>query len=360
VTAYDEPLARRLARWSRRNWGVAQVLLAGLLLVMTAGLVAAALFGRQANRESGLRREGLRVSAEFAARTIANQIDIRWQILDKEAADPELHAGLVVVNQDPDDESAWQPLQAWIDSVGPCYENLQVRSLFVNARDGTQVARYPSHDEQGERYSSLGTNYDYRDYFHGLGEDYYDDQEVLRSPLKQPHNSTAMESTVAADLIVVFSTPIIANGGAAPIGVLGMSIHLGSFAALDVELPVGQEVMLVDTRQYYMRRASPEYERRKECGEGLVLHHESMGDLKQRRRLPHVDGATIDHMLKAKKQWLVGDGQQSIDNLLDDFVDPMVEGAATHSLAAFAPVIVTSRPEDQQDTGWFVIIRQAD
>ncbi|MBL7037989.1 MAG: protein kinase [Pirellulaceae bacterium] len=371
VSAYDEPAMHRLARWSRRNWGVVQGLLGGLIVVMLAVVMAAVLLGRQAQREGKLktaalvsqrseyelRKQGLSVSAQFAARTIANQVDIRWRILEKEAADAELQAALAAVNQDPKAEANWEPLQSWIDAVGAGYDNVQMRSLFVNARDGTQVARYPSRTETGERYSSLGANYSYRDYFHGRGKDFYDDREAQRPPLAGVHNSTAIESTNDGDLAVAFSVPIRARNEAEPLGVLAMSIHLGSFAGLEVNLPVGQEVLLVDTRRYYMRRQYPEPH--EERGEGLVLHHDALKDLLQRSSLPHVDDATIQHMLRAKDQWTADN--ETIDNLLPEgFDDPLSDDKDSRSLAAFAPVIVRSRPADQRDTGWFVIIQQAE
>lgn len=376
VSAYDEPTMHRLARWSRRNWGVMQGLLGGLVLVMLAVLIAAVLLGQQAQREGKLktaamaaqqsefqlRKQGLKVSAEFAARTIANRVDIRWRILEKEAADTEMRTDLALVNQDAKLEANWEPLQTWIKKVGKRYEHVGLRSLFINARDGTQVARCPSHTETGEPYESLGTNYSYRDYFHGRGEDYYDDKDAQRPPLERVHVSTAFESTNEGDLTVVFSVPIqAANEGDPPLGVLGMSIHLGRFAGLQVNLPVGQEVLLVDTRTYHMRRKYPGPGEHKESGEGLVLHHDALKDLRQREWLPRIDHTTIRHMI-TRKGTPTADNE-TIDSLLTDFDDPLSEDKDIRSLAAFAPVIVQSRPPKQpkqRDTGWFVIIQQAE
>jgi serine/threonine-protein kinase len=104
VAVYKEPALRKLARWGRRHRTTAHSVLAALVLISVTGILGAVWEGRQARllqrayrhaedarqSERALRERSLQVSAEFAARTIANQIDIRWRILEKEAANPEL------------------------------------------------------------------------------------------------------------------------------------------------------------------------------------------------------------------------------------------------------------------------------
>jgi hypothetical protein len=378
VEAFDEPLTRRLARWARRHWGVFQGLLGGLVLFTIAVLAAALMMGRAAQREGALkekesylktvaeksqanehalRKQGLSTSAKFAARTIANQVDIRWRILEKMAAVPYLHEVLTRINQDPSAETAWEPLQIWLEDQAREHELLGARAFFVNTADGTQVARSPSHLD-GERFPSLGDNFNYRDYFHGRGKDYYDEKDVRRPPLELPHNGAVHESTNGGDLAVVFSVPIRPAEGLPPIGVLGMAVNLGSFTSLEVDLPAGQQVMLVDTRLYYLERQYPEHHR--ERGEGLVLHHEGMGDLRERSRLPHIDDDALERMLNYKQVSDSADEAPQIDNLIEDgFRDPVSGTAGTRTLAAFAPVMVKTRPAEFRDTGWFLIVQQA-
>ena len=369
VSAFDEPLLRRFARWARRHWAIVQGLMGGLALVTLAVVVAALLMGRQAQRESQLREQSLSTSAKFAARTMANQVDICWRILEKMAVDPELHAAIVPINQSPLEESRWEPLQSWLDENAKEYKPPHVRAIFVNAVDGTQVARSPqfleTNDDKGnairkQRYESLGTNFNYRDYFHGRGQDAYDEKQMVRPPLTLPHNGAVHESTNQGALAVVFSVPIWQDGEASPIGMLGIAIELGSFASLKMELPPGQQVILVDTRQYYLERENPE--RHRETGEGLVLHHENMGNLLELAMLPHVDSAVLNRVTAYKKSLpdALTNGHH-LDNLLrEGFHDPMADDGNSRCLAAFAPVIVPDRPPEYRDTGWFLIVQQSE
>jgi tRNA A-37 threonylcarbamoyl transferase component Bud32 len=372
VTAYSEPLTRKLARWARRHRNWAQGVLGVFVLMTVAGVLAAAWLGRQAQRESNLRaaavsaqhsehelrKQGLQVSAQFAARMIANQIDIRWRVMEKEAADTRLHDLLRAVNSDPAQESNWLPLQQWLDERSEHrYSDLPTRAWFVQSIDGTQVARSPSIEEDGQRFESIGANYAFRDYFHAKGRDYYHDRDIPQRPLTSVHNSTAMESTNHGDLSVVFSVPILVEGSDEPLGVLGMSIELGRFADLRIRLPAKQKVLLVETRTYYLQRTYPED--REERGEGLVLHHEDLRGLKLQSTLPHVSDRIVQYMRQATEQAASSAAADSPGNLLpDSYRDPLAHDGSRHWLAAFAPVLTVSRPIDQQHTGWFVIVQQ--
>ena len=173
VSAFEEPLPRRLARWARRHSAAVQGLIGGMALVTIAVAVAALLMGRQAQRESRLKEQSLRTSAQFAAQTIANQVDICWRSLELMAADRKLHELMGPVNDDPQDRSRWEPLQQWVDGYGTRLKPLKFLALFVMTADGTSVARNPIYladDPQREPVESLGRNFRYRDYFHGAGE----------------------------------------------------------------------------------------------------------------------------------------------------------------------------------------------
>ncbi len=372
VTAYSEPVARRLARWARRHRNWAQGMLGALVLMTVVGVLAAAWLGRQAQRESSLRaaavsaqqserelrEQGLQVSAQFAAKMIANQIDIRWRIMEKEAADPRLRDLMRAINQDPSQESNWLPLQQWLDERSEQrYAELPTRAWFVQSLDGTQVARSPSIEEDGQRFGSIGANYAFRDYFHAKGRDYYQDREIPQRPLTSVHNSTAMESTNHGDLNVVFSVPILADDSDESLGVLAMSIELGRFADLRIRLPAKQKVLLVETRKYYLQRTYPE--NHEERGEGLVLHHEDLRGLKLQSTLPHVSDRIVHYMRQAIQQTSAYEATHSPGNLLpDSYRDPIARDGSGHWLAAFAPVLTINRSVDQQQTGWFVIVQQ--
>ena len=237
---------------------------------------------------------------------IANQIDLH-RASGENGRDARLQNALNAARSDPLTPSHWLPLQTWLDEIAAQHAHLSFHAMFVNAADGTQVARYPDSTAGGERVPSLGRNFRYRDYFHGLGGDYYDDPETPRDPFGVPHVSTAFESSNYAQLAVVFSVPVFVDNTAGPVGVLGMMVDLGDFAALEVALP-DQQMLLVDTRDYPLRRTSPARDQRDDAddpaprthsrriGAGLVLFHQDLTDLRGLSSLPHVDDATIQRM----------------------------------------------------------------
>jgi serine/threonine-protein kinase len=356
VLAYREPTSRKLARWSRRHRTLSQAFLIGLLILTVAGVSAALVFGRLRSQavvaqqsEHEQRERSLSVSARFAARTIADKLDIRLRVLERAADDPRLHEYLSQVNADPQNDEARQPLQTWLDLLGEQHRHIDSRALFVCAIDGSQVARFPKLNDNGEPYGSLRKTYQYRDYFHGKGDDF-----VEGPPLEEAHVSVAMESTNGGYLGVVFSAPVRLRAEEPPIGVLGMSIELGQFADLSIPLPPGQKVLLVDSRKYYMKPLDPGRQRG-DSGEGLILHHEDLGDLRGRPRLPHLEDATLEHLLDTAV-----DGQPLQNLLPGDYRDPVATGDESGWLAAFAPVRLTARPKSSgvRDSGWFVIVQQ--
>ena len=366
ITAFSEPVSTRLARWSRRHRLLSQGILFALLIVTLVGISAAIVMGRlQSNAvesqqvEHQLRKHSLSVSAHFAARTIANNVDIRLRILEKEAANPVLRDYLLEINPDPQDRAASEPLQAWMNACGKRYHQLNSRTWIIYSIDGTQVARFPSRDKDNKISKTLFNNFAFRDYFNGRGED--EERDFRGPPLEEPKFSVAMESKSSdQDLIVAFSAPIKNKAGDNVIGVIGMTVELGAFADLNIDLPAGQKVLLVDTRQYYMRRNAQVNDQRKQSGEGLILHHEDLGDLKSRESLLRLDDATIQRLRSAKSAWTSGTGQW-MNNLLDaEYQDPVANKSDGPWLAAFAPVILTARQKDSKayDTGCFVIVQQ--
>lgn len=377
VSAYEEPRARRIARWARRHRTVTESGLVALLLLGVIGSVAAVWMGRQAQQERELRTEadtarmsetslrthGLQLTAAFAARTIANQVDLRWRILEKEAADEKIHALLETANAAPANEAGNVPLQQWLDArLEQDYSTLPCRAWSIYSSDGTQVARSPILNEKGEKARSVGQNFAYRDYFHGEGEDYTAKKRAATKPLTEPHISTAFRSVVDGRLVITLSVPIRARNNADPLGVMTMTVELGGFADLKLPLSPGQVVMLVDSRQYYMlpSASSDGNELKGERGDGLVLHHRDLASVLNKSPLPHVDDNTIHFVREAMSHWQDQQVQGSaLNNLLPEtYRDPLASDSENRRVAAFAPVFVDNRPAQQRETGWFVIVQQ--
>ncbi len=363
VHAYAEPVTARLSRWSRKHRSATQALVAATLLVTVCGIAAAVVFGKQAAREGvlhaqaeasrvrehTLRERSIQAAAEFAARGLANQIDVRWRVLERMAADPDLATVLLEINQDTSDAATREPLQRWLSDFGERLENrVPSRALFVNALDGTQVARYPQFDDDGQPVKSLGNAYPFRDYFHGLGQDLKRGQKA--PPYEKTVNlSTVHESTNDGNLNVVFGTSIKNPDTGETIGILSMSVSIGEFADLAVDLPEGQSVLLVETRRYSMERRRPtphtEY-----CG-GLVLHRPGLEDIESRRKLPRIADGVLE---------VIETPTDAENNLLpSSYRDPYSREPNKRWTAAYAPVVVRTRDDETAKTGWVVIVQQA-
>jgi serine/threonine protein kinase len=354
VTAYEEPFSLKLARWGRRHRALSQAALIGLVLLTLGGMGATAVFSRLRSAavdlqqsEHEMRKRSLAVSARFAARTIADKIDIRLRVIEGIAGERQLHELMGPVDDAPQDESLREPLQRWLEDQRVRHGHIEDYAWSICSSDGSQVARYPRCQENGQPVVSLGQKFAYRDYFHGRLSDF-----ETGPPIEHSHVSVAMESTNGG-LIVVFSTPIKAGADQAPIGVISMSIELGRFADLDIALPPGQKVILVDARRYFMKLAGSD--ERGPSGEGLLLHHPDLAAAASPNEIPHMEPSIVKYMREKSPQ------QLRTDNLLPaTYRDPLAVAAIGSPLAAFAPVILTARPDEAEvhRINWFVIIQQ--
>ncbi len=418
VSAYDEPLRRRLARWSRRHGALLQGMVVGLVAVMVIASWAAVRAQRDSHekakllqqaqaaraaavasekRQRRMRIDSMRTSARFAARSLANHIEMCWGILESIAGDRELVAELEGVNAKLKQRTdASQPfptaqkaarLQEALDRLASRYDrdSLGVRGFALYGVEGTQVARYPEF-VQGKRVGSLGRRYAYRDYFHGKGEDYFKLKEVPFAPLKRPHVAAVHRSTNDGKLVIMFSVPIRGSGNGDPIGVLGTGIDLGKLTALSCELPESQDVILVQTRRYEIQSG-------KTIGgedvtlpaQGLILYHPELDAWFARNRtpsdeLPRIsDEAMVNEMDATGRAAAEGGGDvaargtvpsrssdESAGKLLDYLYIKQLDGTSSETVAttaAVAPVIVISRAAERKETPrtfvhWAVVVRQ--
>ena len=388
VTAYEEPVSRRFARWARRHRTLAQSGLMALALLTVCGAVASIWMGRDAREqremkdeavnarqlaevarqsEQKLRKEGLLLSAVFAARTIANQVDLRWRILEKEAAEDNLQTMLETSNASPKDKAAYKPIQQWLEErIDKDYRTLSFRAWSIYANDGTCVAsaRFIK-DKEGkgkvEQAGNPGENIAYRDYFNGQQDFAKDKHPAAIDPLNTPHVSTVYCSAVDRDLGFALSVPVWATKQNQQVGVMAMAIKLGDFADLKLPLSADQVVMLVDGRQYFMqpRRSSDGKLIKGENGEGLVLYHRDLAKKLDETPLPHVDNKTVAAVRKSTADWKELKGEpEKLTSLIEKFSDPVLVDSETRRLAAVAPVLLDNRPASLRDTEWFVIVEQ--
>ncbi len=361
VSAFHEPVTAKLARLARHHRLAAQAALLGLLSCLIIAGVATVWLSAYASRErtarhdaqelqqvaESTRRDNLGMSARFLAKSIAQEIDLRWRVLETEASSSVLRNLVAEYNREhqpgskPTAESLNQA-QQWLDKRFIAHSSaVKTASWFVNSLDGTQLARSPA----GE---SIGKNFAHRDYFSGLGKDFEPLREAAAAPIPLENRivymSAAFESTNTRTLMVAFSVPIWNDGPEnyqrQRIGILCMTVELGDFA-------LGQNSWLVDTRETSFDQQT-----------GLVLHHPRIKQLDKSHALPSVSRAFLDSAKQlresATQSSSIANGQtvSSVSPVLDP-VDQVTK------LVAFAPIVIMGRPANIADSGWIVVVTEA-
>jgi hypothetical protein len=227
VSAYREPLLRRLARWTRRHRTVTQASVAFLALLLLVAGSASLLLRRVAQDEYRSRQTALRLAARLAASTAALQIDSRWRILEYEAENNQLVAALRDVEEKPAGSAAgrkrWAAIQAAVDDIAASTKGtVDAESWTVCDATGIQVARSPLAE-------TIGRDFAWRDYFHGGEHDL--EPGAAAKPIRDVHRSTVYRSDSTGKLKVAFSAPIWSDDHGADdrrvIGVLLMSFDVG-------------------------------------------------------------------------------------------------------------------------------------
>jgi eukaryotic-like serine/threonine-protein kinase len=354
VAALADTWHERVARWTRNHWHITQIGVALLTIAAILSWISSAWLGTMArqqklarrqteilrNTAEEARRENLRSSAGFLARSIAYEIDLRWRILESESNSEQLRQQLTSINREPSNRESWKILQSWLEKRFIVHTNsVKSVSWFINAANGTQVARVPE-------AASIGQNFSHRDYFHGQGID-LDPQAVVGKsipPMVIPvHMSTVYESTITHTLMVAFSVPIWDGPPEVidrkPLGVLSMAVELGAF-------PLGEDGILADTRRDSLGKSA-----------GLILHHEKLGARSTHDLPPRLSPETVELAKSIRNAAsLAGDTMaNSRGSLREEFQDP-VTGESV--LAAMEPVIIRGRDKSIADSGWIVLVTE--
>ena len=381
VSSYHEPFIGRVLRLARRHRSAAQTAILAITLGSILATFALLSLGAYATRETRLRRDAeaakenavearthadqlrkqsMALSAQFLAKSIANEIDLRWRILESEAASPKVREMMAAVNDkaakgllDPDRDDGglllsaldpgWTVLQSWVQNRFIKHQPaIKSDSWFAQGRSGYQFARAPMGN-------SVGRNYRHRDYFNGLGYDITIDELARQSKPIEPlvnrivHMSAVYESTNTQTLKVTFSVPVHdrepERSSRKVIGIIGMSIELGDFA-------MDPNTWLVDTRpdQFNEQR-------------GLVLQHPELGQRSGDDELPHLSKPLVQKLmeLRQKRVEAVGRLDERGSPMVLQLDDPIT--GQTRTVAA-EPVLIRGRPDRVADTGWIVIVTE--
>lgn len=284
-------------------------------------------------------RESSQFAARFVAETAGREIDRRWSVLEQAALDPALRQELTLL---PPGHTAPSPtLQRFIEAQSRQNADLAAASWFVTAVSGFQLARAPYSD-------TIGRNWAFRDYFHGLGRELPRDTppQTIR-PITQPHRSAVFPSQATRTRLVAFSVPIWSpTEPRKVVGVLGMTVELGGFGELRPGRGASERqiAVLVDGREDWTGQ------------KGLVLQHPQLSALlAQKRPLPpyrlddqHIK--TIEALRRAAADGL----PLPLDLLFDaHYRDPVSGSYGGEWLLTMRPVL--SR---QRDTGWVVLVQE--
>jgi hypothetical protein len=281
------------------------------------------------------------LAANYATSEILKEINLRFDILDKLAKEPDLERLMRDIDSSPQDQELWKSVDKILGAEKSDRDKqAPADSWFISNAVGIQIARSP-------RSTSLGLNYSYRDYFHGQGKDLTPNTPDLK-PITEPHLSAVYRSTSTGQLRVAFSVPInsVRAGVNRVLGVLAMSVPLGEFNVLEKRLPAGHEVVLID-----LRESTIDDETRR----GLILHRQIPGATPEEGTAAWVGPellARIDKLLEQNKSAPTG---SSI--FLSDYRDPAVTSDKSY-WGAIERVIDRPTDEPERDTGWLVLVQE--
>lgn len=319
--------------------------------------------------------ETSRFAAQFVAENVAEKINDRWQALEAEADRYDLIKELEASAGQSSDDPPRQRLQSQLDLIANRNAHLHATVWVLYDAEGKLLASTP-HKPQ-----IIDTNFAYRDYFHGRGQDLPRDTTGLE-PIQDVHLSNVFVAQSTGRLVVAFSAPIWNGPRDLPehdvIGVLMMEFELGTFAELrSGTTSTGQQIaVLVDTRP-----VSPLVDRHEVTGgKGIILEHPDLLPLFERSKktVPvylEPDRVAELEALRAATLHRAGGVKSEEHHSLTtgevDYLDSISQFDAAYRgrwLAAAHPVFVAGRGKvdargrtenNLRDTGWVVIVQES-
>jgi serine/threonine protein kinase len=184
------------------------------------------------------------LSARIAAQSIGRDLSEREQelveISDRITQDKSLKALRDAINQPAlkdkaQNEKTFAELNTARKESDDRFEKLGLQkdfSWFVIDRQGVQKWRSPLLEQRWQYPYTVGQNYSFRDYFHGMGVDYERGKQPANlKPIRVPHTSQWFTEALNERHLVAVSVPIFDESDNV-IGVLGRTIEIRSL--LDV------------------------------------------------------------------------------------------------------------------------------
>ncbi|HEX3870623.1 MAG TPA: serine/threonine protein kinase, partial [Pirellulales bacterium] len=352
-------LESREARRARRPKLMLGVVCPAILLTVLAAFVRDTASTAVGQSETALVQRSLesaRFAARFVSQNVAKQIDHDWSMLEQEAANPPLANLLEEATGQPADAPASRRLQEYVDHMPPRYPEIYSGGWFVLDAFGNQLARSPR-DE-----NTIGRNFAYRDYFHGLGHELSPPLPKHVEPIHEPHRSQVFVSSSTQRRMIALSVPIWQSDRTIShpkvVGVLGVELPLSTFVDLHANTEAQGHLVAVLVDALYDAETPPR--------RGVVLEHAFLAEARRDGHEPppvFLDGAQIDHIEQLRKlhqhpvEGAAAAKEAELD-VFDNYTDPVGGAYAGRWLAAIEPVLIPTRPRTIRDTGLAVIVQE--
>ncbi len=370
VSVCRTSLGTKMARLVRRN-RTASAMFLGMLLVGSA-LLLIALAGQSvfALKAKTSARERLRLAATMAANIGGFEIDRRISLLEHEAQATQLVILMTSIAETPDDRQLWEKSQSLMYEFKDLLtqSGVEVESMFLNDAQGIQVARAPKSE-------SIGENFAYRNYFHGLAED-LDPQstDYIANPprpaeglvISNAYVSTNQDKAGQYPIKTAFSVPVVSvddRGARRVVGRLGMSVRVNDLGVFQGLSNLSADACLVEMRDYEWGSST---------ARGLILDRKSSVDQtfsvpgssdasayaadqlasseeSVKNSMPRLSLRSIEHLLTVTQS-------RTEANLIPGFLDSQIN--QTRQEAACAAVRLPYREGIQ--TGWAVLFYEAE
>lgn len=303
------------------------------------------------------------VMAELAAKRVGDRIRQRRLLLEEEARNPQLAALIKAAADQPLGGPAQEALQKYIDARRQNYQYMDIdNNWFLTDNQGRLLDVSPPEARQRAE-KNLGKFFWYRDFFHGNNTDYPQQREQPRpphlKPIKEFYQSLVFRSSQeGSPFMMAFSAPVKDPGTDNIVGVLSMSLRLGSFSELHArerddaaETPPVQWITLVQARE---EQRLPESSPDLVANRGLILEHPEMRRIAGRpgEKLPlvHIDPAVL--------------GALQVHHEVLDYHDPFAALApefAARYVTAAEPIVYQLRSPDgrlkTEQTGLMVVVQ---
>ncbi|MCA9062732.1 MAG: protein kinase [Planctomycetaceae bacterium] len=307
------------------------------------------------------------LSARLQAGSLQDELDDRLEELENVLADEEVATALEDLMLRPSDDVVLEmhefhdaPPEArpqWMQLLDSARERAdeanrrRSRSLdtswFLTDVAGTQIWRRDFSSE------TVGKNYSWRDYFHGLNTEFDPDEVPLaqRKPITERHVSLAFLSEATNRYMVALSVPLRNRRGEV-IGVFARTAHLG-----DLQARLGQRFQNSNAQNVHRIIALADSRNWQLLDHPFLSREvltESSGDIEALFRKLRINHATVEH-IRSQLQ----DADSSTGNIrISEYADPVAElpnrGAEVFDgewMAAMAPI-------ESMQSPWMVIVQE--